>query len=646
MLNVKPKAARTFPIHVKAIWHQTMKRKGRICAEVTGMILMDNTVISIMEHPRDLKFIDAASGQPVAYGRAYIGNGRRVPHLGSAIFNSPSELEMLKIPISSCVGRLRVPLVVQAFMADMAPATVAAKPESMFTPIKVQAVWQQVGRGGPDHKHYHIIGLLLPDNRITWMKGKLRDLGTVTVQESGAHVLLSVLSGNKPSLIQDITIHSMSTAVQALTSPSRVACPLRLRPPSAVKKFMGLFARADEPAAKKFELATDLPYLSISYEGPLGTRLPKTLYRIRALRNISDDIRKGAIGGYVEAEHNLSQIGTCWIHDDARVYDTAVIEEQANVWKRAVVKDMAIVRGAASVADDAIVEGTCLLEGSAYIYDHARLSGKVHAQGSASIWDSAVLSGQVYLDEDAEVHGDAKVEGLVYITKGSKVHGYARVKGTGQKGIRIESNSEVCGHARVDGRVIISGASTVAGMARVNGAENTGIIITTESEINGKSQLRGHIKINCATVGDSVSLDGPRITVAMVAGGDPVELTGSCVISGPAHITCSISGNALIRANAEILKSTDWLSFTGFGSTQGTVTAYRVKGGDMHVTRGCFTGTLDQFEARVNSEYGPLSVDVDGEGQPDDYKRYWYGYIGVINLIRFHVSGLAEPALG
>lgn len=37
-----------------------------------------------------------------------------------------------------------------------------------------------------------------------------------------------------------------------------------------------------------------------------------TLYRIRALRNFGD-VRKGQLGGYIEAERNLSQEGSCWV---------------------------------------------------------------------------------------------------------------------------------------------------------------------------------------------------------------------------------------------------------------------------------------------------------------------------------------------
>ncbi len=36
------------------------------------------------------------------------------------------------------------------------------------------------------------------------------------------------------------------------------------------------------------------------------------LYRIRALESFAD-VKKGALGGYVESERNLSHEGNCWV---------------------------------------------------------------------------------------------------------------------------------------------------------------------------------------------------------------------------------------------------------------------------------------------------------------------------------------------
>lgn len=55
----------------------------------------------------------------------------------------------------------------------------------------------------------------------------------------------------------------------------------------------------------------------------------KTLFRIKALISFKD-IRKGEIGGYVEAERNLSQSDNAWVTGNAWVCDDACVS--GNAW--------------------------------------------------------------------------------------------------------------------------------------------------------------------------------------------------------------------------------------------------------------------------------------------------------------------------
>jgi len=49
----------------------------------------------------------------------------------------------------------------------------------------------------------------------------------------------------------------------------------------------------------------------------------KTLYRIRALRAITNVVKPGDLGGYVETDTNLAHDGNAWVFGDARVYENA-----------------------------------------------------------------------------------------------------------------------------------------------------------------------------------------------------------------------------------------------------------------------------------------------------------------------------------
>ena len=56
----------------------------------------------------------------------------------------------------------------------------------------------------------------------------------------------------------------------------------------------------------------------------------KKLYRIEAIKNFAD-VHKGDKGGFVESEENLSQNGSCWLYDDAKVFGDANIYGDAYI---------------------------------------------------------------------------------------------------------------------------------------------------------------------------------------------------------------------------------------------------------------------------------------------------------------------------
>lgn len=58
----------------------------------------------------------------------------------------------------------------------------------------------------------------------------------------------------------------------------------------------------------------------------------RKLYRIKALKDFCD-VKKGAVGGYIESEKNLSREGDAWVYGDARVSGNAqVYGNNAVVW--------------------------------------------------------------------------------------------------------------------------------------------------------------------------------------------------------------------------------------------------------------------------------------------------------------------------
>jgi len=50
----------------------------------------------------------------------------------------------------------------------------------------------------------------------------------------------------------------------------------------------------------------------------------RKLHRIEALIDFGD-VEAGDKGGWIEKESNLSHQGSCWVYDEAKVYDVAAI---------------------------------------------------------------------------------------------------------------------------------------------------------------------------------------------------------------------------------------------------------------------------------------------------------------------------------
>lgn len=111
----------------------------------------------------------------------------------------------------------------------------------------------------------------------------------------------------------------------------------------------------------------------------------KTLYQIRALRDVRDDVPAGTLGGYVESEKNLSIHGAAWIADDALAMD------------------------AARVSGDALISGNVRLQDSACVCGRAHLSGHIQASEHVYISGATRLDGHDILSGATDIHNNNRL---------------------------------------------------------------------------------------------------------------------------------------------------------------------------------------------------------------------------------------------
>ena len=122
---------------------------------------------------------------------------------------------------------------------------------------------------------------------------------------------------------------------------------------------------------KKYELTDKV----IVHEG-------KNLYRIRALKKLNH-VKIGDFGGYVESEDNLSHEGNCWIFDDSKVYEKAIVFGEATVELNSEAKGNSMMFDYASLVNGSILTNYACAFGKSFI------SKNSFVQGHSMIYDDA-----------------------------------------------------------------------------------------------------------------------------------------------------------------------------------------------------------------------------------------------------------------
>lgn len=162
---------------------------------------------------------------------------------------------------------------------------------------------------------------------------------------------------------------------------------------------------------KKYEFTN----FSIMYKG-------HRLHQIRALKNLSNGVCAGDLGGYIEKEENLSHEGTCWVYDNAYVYGNAHIFEDARIKDKAEIFGAAVIQGAAYISNYAKV-----FDG-ARISDYAIVDEEAIVCGYAKILNNASISERAIIQDNAVIRDSSLVQGTTLVRDLARVDGYSRVQ--------------------------------------------------------------------------------------------------------------------------------------------------------------------------------------------------------------------------
>lgn len=110
----------------------------------------------------------------------------------------------------------------------------------------------------------------------------------------------------------------------------------------------------------------------------------RTIYRIKALKDFGD-VKKGDLGGWVESEDNLSQYGNCWVYDDAEVFDTSRVCDNAQMHNSSRLLKDSFMYGDAKIFDNVWVSDTSYILGTAKVYKNSHIYGRAVITGDAIV---------------------------------------------------------------------------------------------------------------------------------------------------------------------------------------------------------------------------------------------------------------------
>ena len=153
-----------------------------------------------------------------------------------------------------------------------------------------------------------------------------------------------------------------------------------------------------------------------------------------------------------------------------------------------------------------------------------------------------------------------------------------------------ESNAWVYGDAWVYGNARVSGDARVYGDARVSGDAR----VYGDAWVSGDARVYGDAQV----YGDAWVYGDARVY------GD-AWVYGNARVSGDARVygNARVSGDARVYGDADIENDNNHCGFDCFGSCNRHTHAYLTKDNKVEITCGCFRGSIEEFEKKVEKTH-------------------------------------------
>ena len=174
---------------------------------------------------------------------------------------------------------------------------------------------------------------------------------------------------------------------------------------------------------KKYEL-TDF---TMRFEG-------RILYRIRALKDFSD-VKKGELGGWVQSENNLSQEHDCWIYNDGKCMDNAIVCDDSymcdyskmynnsRLYNNSMLYDYSEMRDNSKMFGDSIMLDCSYMCDDSKMYDHSSMFGYSEMHGNSKMYGKSTMLDDSKMFGDSIMYGNSKMRNNSILKDNEKLYG-------------------------------------------------------------------------------------------------------------------------------------------------------------------------------------------------------------------------------
>ena len=325
------------------------------------------------------------------------------------------------------------------------------------------------------------------------------------------------------------------------------------------------------------------------------TRNPETgryikvpLHRIRATKDFSD-VKAGDFGGLIQDKSNLSQEGDCWIYDEAKVYDGAVIEGNAQIRNNAIVRDKSKVDGEAQVLDSTTIEDCSHITDNAKVYNRAKVTECSIVKGNAKVYEQAKIIGASIIDDNGEVLGSVETNNSVikdnaFINKGGKV-----------KDSVIKGNSVISASFIYESKIY---DDTIIQDSRCKILTTRGKVFVSNTGINENMPPTTE-----PTILENANIIKSNIRSSKIVRSDTYKAS----IQNSIGIIDSVIKNTTLSytfiKDGIIKKETDYINYYHFGSSELDISFYRRKGGVISASVNGEAMLIERFLRHINKKY-------------------------------------------